>query len=73
MVKTIFAKVTATVNLYKQISRLAASPEINLSEVLALLNCAGCVKMTLKRENDSIFLLVYQRGKPEPDYTIKVK
>tara|TARA_Y100000022_G_C13156983_1_gene332133 strand:+ start:181 stop:402 length:222 start_codon:yes stop_codon:yes gene_type:complete len=73
MVKAIFAKVTATVNLYRRISELASSSEINLSEVLALLNCAGCVKMTLKRENDSVFLLVYQRGKPEPDYTIKVK
>ena len=73
MVKAIFNKVTATVNLYRRINRLATAGEIDLSEVLALLNCAGCVKMTLKRKDDSVFLLVYQRGKSEPDYTIKVK
>jgi hypothetical protein len=73
MVKDIFNKVTATVNLYRRISKLASADEIDITGIFALLNCEGCVKMTLKRDIDSAYLLVYQQGKSEPDYTIKVK
>lgn len=72
-VNKLLHKVSRSVNAFREIYRLQGEQEIDLAALAKLLGFDVNAKMMLKRERESVYLVVYQRQRDEPDYTIKVK
>jgi len=72
-VNKLLHKVSRSVNAFREIYKLQGEQEIDLAALAKLLGFDVSAKMMLKRDGESVYLVVYQRQRAEPDYTIKVR
>ena len=61
------------VNTYVYIENCISRDGVDISKLLRLLNIEVHTRIEISRSGSAVYLLVYQRGTEEPDYTIKLR
>ena len=66
-------RIVSFVNNYRLVESACKGSKFSLNLLCRLLNIEISTRMELVRDNNKLFLLVYQNGSDVPDYTIELK